>query len=59
MSISLVKGQKVDLTKTNPSVKKYKIGLGWNPNNTSTGSPFDVDVSAFILDSIVLEINLS
>lgn len=49
MSISLVKGQKVDLTKTNPSIKKYKIGLGWNPNVTNTGGSFDIDVSAFVL----------
>lgn len=48
MSINLQKGQKVDLTKTNPSVKNYKVGLGWNPN-TAVGGTFDVDVSAFIL----------
>lgn len=46
--INLEKGQKVDLTKTNPSVKKFRVGLGWNPN-TSVGIKFDVDVSAFIL----------
>lgn len=48
MAISLAKGQKVDLTKTNPSVKKFKVGLGWNPN-TAVGADFDADVSAFIL----------
>lgn len=48
MSINLEKGQKIDLTKTNPSVSKFKVGLGWNPN-TSVGGTFDVDVSAFIL----------
>lgn len=48
MSINLVKGQKVDLTKTNPSIKTFKVGLGWNPN-VSVGGTFDVDVSAFIL----------
>lgn len=48
MSINLTKGQKVDLTKTNPNVKKFKVGLGWNPN-TAVGGTFDVDVSAFIL----------
>lgn len=48
MSISLVKGQRVDLTKTNPSVKSFKVCLGWNPN-TAVGGSFDVDVSAFIL----------
>lgn len=47
--ISLVKGQKVDLTKTNPSIKQFKVGLGWNPNTAASGQTFDVDVSAFIL----------
>lgn len=47
-TINLEKGAKVDLTKTNPSVKKFTVGLGWNPN-TSGGQQFDVDVSAFIL----------
>lgn len=47
--INLEKGQKIDLTKTNPSVKKFRVGLGWNPNSTTTGSTFDVDVSAFML----------
>lgn len=46
--ISLVKGAKVDLTKTNPGVVKYRIGLGWNPQ-ASVGGAFDLDVSAFIL----------
>ncbi len=48
MSINLEKGQKIDLTKTNPNVKQFKVGLGWNPN-TAVGGTFDVDVSAFIL----------
>lgn len=47
-TINLAKGQKVDLTKTNPNVKKFRVGLGWNPN-TAVGGTFDVDVSAFIL----------
>lgn len=47
-TISLEKGQKVDLTKTNPNTKKFKVGLGWNPN-TSVGGEFDIDVSAFII----------
>lgn len=47
-AISLVKGQKVDLTKTNPTVNKFRVGLGWNPQ-VSVGGAFDLDVSAFIL----------
>lgn len=47
-TISLVKGAKVDLTKTNPTVSKFRIGLGWNPQS-AVGQAFDLDVSAFIL----------
>lgn len=47
-TINLSKGQKVDLTKTNPGVSKYFVGLGWNPN-ANVGDQFDADVSAFIL----------
>lgn len=47
--INLEKGQKVDLTKTNPNVKTFKVGLGWNPNG-AVGQTFDIDVSAFILN---------
>lgn len=47
-TINLSKGAKVDLTKTNPGVTAFQVGLGWNPN-TAVGGTFDVDVSAFIL----------
>lgn len=50
MGVNLSKGAKVDLTKTNPATKKFRVGLGWNPN-TSNGAKFDADVSAFILDA--------
>ena len=48
MSINLVKGAKVDLTKTNPTVTKFRVGLGWNTNQ-NVGNTFVIDVSAFIL----------
>lgn len=48
-SINLSKGAKVDLTKTNPSVAKFTVGLGWNVNG-AVGAQFDLDVSAFILN---------
>ena len=32
MSINLSKGQKVDLTKGNPSLKSIMVGLGWDVN---------------------------
>jgi tellurium resistance protein TerD len=50
MAISLIKGQKIDLTKTNPGMTKAVIGLGWDTNKYSGGSAFDLDASAFLLD---------
>ena len=49
MSVSLVKGQKIDLTKGNSGLKKIKIGLGWDTNRYSGEDNFDLDVSAFFL----------
>jgi len=49
MGISLVKGQKIDLTKTNPGLIKAIIGLGWDTNKYSGGNDFDLDASAFLL----------
>lgn len=47
-TINLEKGQKIDLTKTNPNVAQFHVGLGWDANG-AVGSDFDLDVSAFIL----------
>lgn len=49
MGISLIKGQKIDLTKSNPGLKKIIIGLGWDTNKYSGGADFDLDASAFLL----------
>ncbi|WP_172199926.1 TerD family protein [Saccharibacillus qingshengii] len=49
MAISLQKGQKVDLTKTNPGLKKVLVGLGWDTNKYDGGKDFDLDSSAFLL----------
>jgi tellurium resistance protein TerD len=49
MSISLTKGQKIDLTKTNPGLIKVIVGLGWDINKYTGGSDFDLDASAFLL----------
>ena len=49
MAISLQKGQKVDLTKGNPSLKKLLIGLGWKSNKYDGGFDFDLDAAAFLL----------
>jgi len=49
MSISLAKGQKIDLTKGNEGLKNVMFGLGWNVNKYDGESQFDLDVSAFLL----------
>lgn len=51
MAITLVKGQKIDLTKTNPGLKKVIIGLGWDTNKYSGGHSFDLDASVFLVGS--------
>ena len=51
MSINLTKGQKADLTKNNPNLKKIKVGLGWDTKKYDGGQDFDLDSSAFLLDS--------
>ncbi len=49
MTISLAKGQRIDLTKTNPGLSKVIIGLGWDTNKYNGGHDFDLDASAFLL----------
>ena len=47
MGVMLSKGQKVDLTKTNPGLSSVVVGLGWDINNM--GADYDLDASAFLL----------
>ena len=49
MPINLTKGQKVDLTKGNPGLKKIMVGLGWDVNQFDSGADFDLDAAAFLL----------
>lgn len=49
MAVSLSKGQKVDLTKTNPGMTKVVVGLGWDTNKYDGGNDFDLDSSVFLL----------
>ena len=49
MAVSLKKGQKVDLTKTNPGLKEVMVGLGWDVKRYDGGKDFDLDASAFML----------
>ncbi len=48
--ISLAKGQKIDLTKTNPGLTRILVGLGWDTNKYDGGNEFDLDVVAFLLN---------
>lgn len=58
MAINLVKGQKIDLTKNDSSIKDLLIGLGWDPVEQSSGgllkmfkgqANIDVDASVIML----------
>lgn len=49
MAVNLKKGQKVDLTKTNPGLIKITVGLGWDTNKYDGGFDFDLDAVAFLL----------
>ncbi|MCT4508818.1 MAG: TerD family protein [Tepidibacter sp.] len=50
MAIQLSKGQRIDLTKTNPGLTKVIVGLGWDTNKYDGGHDFDLDASAFLTD---------
>lgn len=61
MSISLQKGQKIDLKKSNPGLSSIIVGLGWDPVAQSgggllksllggAGSNIDCDASVFMLN---------
>jgi len=49
VGISLVKGQKIDLSKESPGLKKAIIGLGWDVNKYDGNFDFDLDASAFLV----------
>lgn len=44
MAINLQKGQRENI-----NAPKFTVGLGWDTNNTSTGTSFDLDASLFLL----------
>lgn len=50
MAVNLSKGQKVDLTKTNPGLQNVLVGLGWDTNKYDGGNDFDLDSAAFLTD---------
>ncbi|MDE5854429.1 MAG: TerD family protein [Ruminococcus sp.] len=48
MAVNLTKGQKVDLTKTNPGLTKIIVGLGWDVNKYDGGADLALVVAAFL-----------
>lgn len=46
MSLSIIKGQKTDITKANPSLSRIVVGMGW-----SSSAGVELDLSAFVLRS--------
>lgn len=51
MSINLTKGGSLDLSKTDPTLVHVLVGLGWDVNKYDTGGKFDLDASAFCLNT--------
>lgn len=49
MGINLSKGERINLSKEAPSLKKVGVGLGWDTNSSDTGADFDLDASVFML----------
>jgi tellurium resistance protein TerD len=47
MSVSLVKGSNVNLSKEAPGLRAVTVGLGWDVR-TTTGTDFDLDASAIL-----------
>ncbi len=50
MGVNLTKGQKVDLTKGNPGLNKFVVGLGWDVNKFNVSNAFDLDSTVFLTD---------
>lgn len=50
MALTLQKGGNLSLSKTDPTLTKILVGLGWDPRSTD-GQEFDLDASAFLLNA--------
>lgn len=51
MAIQLSKGQRIDLTKNDPTLTKIIVGLGWDVKQYDGGADYDLDASAFLLNA--------
>lgn len=50
-SFNLSKGERFSLSKAAPGLSEVRIGMGWDPNEEPNGPDFDLDVSAFAINS--------
>ena len=50
MTVSLVKGANVSLSREAPGIEKVLVGLGWDVRATD-GAAFDLDASCFLLEA--------
>ena len=50
-SFNLSKGERFSLSKAAPGLSTVRIGMGWDPNEEPNGPDFDLDVSAFAINS--------
>src|ERR1700710_582848 len=48
MALTLQKGGNLSLSKTDPTLVKILVGLGWDPRATN-GQEFDLDASALLI----------
>lgn len=50
MAVKLVKGQRINLKKDAPNLKRVLVGLGWDPVKTFLGRDMDIDASVICID---------
>ena len=50
-SFNLAKGERFQLSKAAPGLTIVRVGMGWDPNEQPNGPDFDLDVSAFAINS--------
>ena len=50
MTVTLQKGQRVNLKKESPNLKRILVGLGWDPIRNFFGTDIDIDASVICID---------
>lgn len=50
MAVKLVKGQRINLRKDAPNLKRMLVGLGWDPVKSFFGPDMDIDASVICID---------